>query len=177
MGQEKSDPKQPLTLGHQWLPAASQDIHRNKFWPIPGRKWQSNSQMALSLRQTKRSTGHPSSEPHPSVLSMVILLFSAFLTFHLPGSRGCCCLMCFISDVALMYFRANRSTEEARGKLRLGKPRRTWLYLITAQAIYFGFQKNPRLSSETFALYFKPGIFSSKESIFPFFIEEKCYPI
>lgn len=79
----------------------------------------------------------------PLCSNMVILLFSAFLTYHLPGSRGCCCLMCFISDVTLMFFRTNRSTEEARGKLRLGKPSGTWLYLITAQTIYFGFQKKP----------------------------------
>lgn len=36
---------------------------------------------------------------------------------------------------------ANRSTEAARGGLGVGKPRGTWIYLITTEFIYFGFKK------------------------------------
>lgn len=105
-------------------------------------------------------------KPHPSVFNMVILLFSAFLTYNFPASRGCCCLMCFISDVPLMYFRANRSTEEARGWLRLGKPRGTWLYLITTQTIYFGFQKKPGIEFRDLSPVFQTRIFFLPKSQF-----------
>lgn len=101
-------------------------------------------------------------QPHLSVLNMVNLLLSAFLIYNFPGSRGCCCLMCFISDVALMYFRANKYRRGQRITM-IGQTQRNLAVFDNCLNYLFWVQKKPRLSSETFALCFKPGFFSSRK--------------